>query len=61
MNVERENKATYIYINSKALDRAKKAAAGWFHLSEAEESALEDNIVAMLEAEVEMTSDVVKD
>ena len=61
MDVERGNKAIYIYMSSKALDRAKKAATGWFHLSEAEEQALEDDIVAMLEAEVEMTSDVVED
>lgn len=61
MYVERGNKAIYIYMNSKALDRAKKAATGWFYLSEAEERALEDDIVTMLEAEVEMTSDIVED
>lgn len=62
MNVERGDKAIYIYINTKTLQRAKIAAAGFFHLSKAEEEkALEDDIVAMLEAEVEMESGPVED
>lgn len=54
MDVERGNEAVYIYMNSKALRRAKKAATGWFNLSDTEERSLEDDIVAMLEAEAEM-------
>lgn len=56
MDVERGNEAVYIYMNSKALQRAKKAATGWFHLSDAEKNALKDDIVAMLEAEAEIVT-----
>ena len=56
MDVERGNKAVYIYMNSKALQRAKKAATRWFYLSDAEENTLEDNVVAMLEAEADLVS-----
>ncbi|MCJ1426411.1 hypothetical protein MMC29_004314 [Sticta canariensis] len=58
MEMERGNQATYIYMNSRALRRAKKAATGWYHLNDAEERALEDDIVAMLEAKEEMGSEV---
>ena len=59
MEMERGNQATYIYMNSRALRRAKKAATtGWYHLNDAEERALEDDIVAMLEAKEEMRSEV---
>ena len=54
--MEQGNKTVYIYTNSKALRRDKKAASGWFHLSNAKENALEDNIVAMLEAEAELVT-----
>lgn len=60
MDVEKGNKVIYIYMNSKALDWAKKVATRWFHLSEAEEKALKDDIVIMLEAEAEMASDVIE-
>ena len=56
MDVERGNEAVYIYMNSKALRRAKKVATGYFHLSNTEENALEDDIVAMLEAEAELVT-----
>ncbi|MCJ1260227.1 hypothetical protein MMC22_000086 [Lobaria immixta] len=51
------NKATYISTNSKLLRRAKKAVSGWFHLNEAEEQALEDDVIATLEAKTKMESD----
>ena len=60
MDVERSDEAVYIYMNSKALRRAKKVATGWFNLSDAEENAPEDDIVAMLEAEL-VTNDEVED
>ena len=56
------NAVVYIYINLKALRCAKKVATEWFTLSDAEENALEDNIVAMLEAEAELiTNNEVED
>ena len=62
MDVERGNEAVYIYTNLKVLRWVKKAASGWFHLSDAEKNALEDYIVAMLEAEAELvTNDKVED
>lgn len=54
MDVERGNEAVYIYMNSKALQRAKKAATRWFHLNDVKENALEDDVVAMLEAEAKI-------
>ena len=54
MDVKRGNKAVYIHMNLKVLQRPKKAATGWFHLSNAEENTLEDDVVAMLEAEAEI-------
>ncbi|MCJ1471266.1 hypothetical protein MMC07_009914, partial [Pseudocyphellaria aurata] len=56
MDVERGNKAVYAYMNSKALRRTKKVATGYFTLSDSEENALEDDIVAMLEAEAELVT-----
>ena len=56
MDVERGNEAIYVYMNSKALKRAKKAATGWFHLADVEERVLEDDIIAMLEAEAEIVT-----
>ena len=62
MDVEQGNAAVYIYMNSKALRRAKKVATRWFTLSDAKENALKDDIVAMLEAEAELiTNDEVED
>lgn len=55
MDLERRNEAIYVYMNSKAMQRAKKAATEWFHLSEAEKNALEDE-VAMLEDEAELVT-----
>lgn len=55
MDVERGHEAVYVYMNSNAFRRAKSAATrGWLHLGEAEEMALEDDVVAMLEAEAEI-------
>ena len=60
--MEQGNKTVYIYTNSKALRWDKKAASRWFHLNNAKENALEDNIVAMLEVEAELiTNDEVED
>ena len=56
MEVERSNEANYIYMNTKALHRAVKEATGWFHLSDLEENALEDDIIAMSESQEEMGS-----
>ena len=57
MHMKRGNEATYIYMKSKVLRGAKKMATGWFHLSEAEQQALEDDVVAMLETKEEVESD----
>ena len=61
IDVEQGNETVYIYTNSKALRRSKTVATGWFNLSNTEENALRDDIVA-IEAEAELvTKDGVED
>ena len=48
-------------MNLKALQPAKKVATGWFHLSNAEENALEDDVVVILEAEAEIRTNGAED
>lgn len=52
MDVARGNEVTKQFTCASAR-KAKSAATGWFHLNNAEETVLENDIVAMLEAEAE--------
>ena len=61
IDVERGIKTVSIYTNSKTLRCATMVTTGWFNLSNTEENAPKDVIVAM-EAEMELvTKDEVKD
>ena len=61
IDVEQSNETVYIYTNSKALRRSKTVTTRWFNLSNTEENAPRDNIIA-IDAKVELvTKDEVKD